>query len=135
MPLYSLGWIADFADADNFMRPFMHSYGDFSFFQNYTAENGWTTPGPRTGLAKDLLIELAVKTPDGPDRENMVKDLDDIFIMDDPSMPVSQPLGRRWSWYWVKGWEYNALYPSMYYYELYKENACWADVTGPATSN
>jgi len=131
MPLFSIGWLADFADADNFIRPFMHSFGDFSFFQNYTIENGWTTTGPRTGLTKDLLIERAVRTPDGPDRESMIRDLDDIYIMDAPNMPTSQPLGRRWSKYWVKGWYYNALYPSQYYYKMYKEDTCWADVTGP----
>jgi peptide/nickel transport system substrate-binding protein len=133
MPLWIIGWLADFADADNWDRPFMHSYGDFSYYQNYTAWNGWTTPGPRTGLDKDKLIDIAVKTPDGPDRAKYYADLDDIYIMDCPSFPIIQASGRRWQKYWVKGWYYNALYPSQYYYKLYKEQACWADITGPTT--
>ncbi len=131
MPLYLIGWLADFADADNFARPFMHSYGDFSYFQNYTAWNGWTTPGPRTGLDKDKLIDIALKTPDGPQRATYYADLDDIYIADCPGFPIIQPLGRRWTKYWVKGWYYNALYPAQYYYKLYKAQACWSDVTGP----
>jgi len=130
-PTYTIGWLADFADPDNFVRPYMHSYGDFSYFQKYWVSNGWATPGPRTGLNKDLLIDLGIKTPDGPEREAMYKDLDDIYIADCPSIPMAQALGRRWQKYWYKGWYYDALYPSSYYYKHYKEDACWADVTGP----
>jgi len=119
MPLWIIGWLADFADADNWKRPYMHSYGDFSYYSNYSSWNGWDqTLGPRTGLSKDFLIDLAVKTPDGPDREDMYKDLDDIYILDVPNYPIVQPLGRRWCKYWVKGWYYNTLYPSQYYYKM-----------------
>jgi len=134
LTMWSIGWLADFADADNYVRPFMHSNGDFSSLQNYTVQNGWTTPGPRTGLDKDTLIDLALKTPDtNPNRAIYYADLDDIYLMDCPSFPIAQPLGRRWQKYWVKGWYYNPLYPYNsydYYYRLYKEDACWADITG-----
>jgi hypothetical protein len=59
-------------------------------------------------------------------------DLDDIYIMDCPSFPIAQPLERKWMKCWVKGWYYNALYPSnYYYYKLYKADTCIGDVTGP----
>jgi len=122
---------ANYADADIFKREFMHSWGDFAYFQNYTEWNGWCgTLGPQTGLTKDMLIDLAVKTPDGPERARMYADLDDIFVMDCPSLPIAQPVERKWLKYWVRGWYYNALYPSDYYYKLFKMNTCWADVTG-----
>ena len=127
MPWWGIGWLADFADADNWYRPYMHTYGDFAYYQVYPAG----TLGPRTGLDKDVLIDLAVKTPDSPARANMYADLDDIYLIDNPSLPIIQALGRRWCKYWVKGWYYNGLYPSQYYYHLYKEDACWADVNGP----
>lgn len=130
-PMWFIGWMADFPDADNWVRPFMHSHGDFSYFQNYTVENGWTTPGPRTGLDKDALIELALNTPDtDPNRAIYYADLDDIYIMDCPGFPIAQSLGRRWQKYWVKGWYYNPMYPSDYYYHLYKEDTCWFDISG-----
>jgi len=129
MPVWFMGWLADFADADNWKRPYMHTYGDFSYYQNYSLTNQLTL-GPATGLNKDQLIDLAVKTPDGPARAEMYADLDYIFVNDVPDLPIAQGLGRRWSWYWVRGWYYNALYPSQYYYKLYKYQTCWADVTG-----
>lgn len=131
LPTWIIGWLADFADADNWMRPYMHSYGDFAYFQNYTIWNGWTTPGPSTGLNKDQLIDIAAKTPDGPLRAQYYRDLQWIYYYDAPSIPLAQPLGRRWCKYWVRGWYYNALYPAQYYYHLWKHDTCWFDITGP----
>jgi peptide/nickel transport system substrate-binding protein len=131
MGSWFMGWLADFADADNWDRPFMHSFGDFSYFQNYSIPNGWgVTRGTNNPtMNKDELIDLAVKTPDGATRGGMYADLDTIYLKDDPSLPIVQPVGRRFCKYWVRGWYYNALYPSQYYYKMYKENTPWADVT------
>jgi peptide/nickel transport system substrate-binding protein len=131
LPTWIIGWLADFADSDNWMRPYMHSGGDFSYFQNYTADNGYATPGPNTGLNKDQLIDLAIRTPDGEQRRIQYLDLQWIYYIDCPSVPLVQPTGRRWSQYWVKGWYNNALYPSQYYYHLWKHDTCWFDITGP----
>ncbi len=133
LPIWSIGWAADFADADNWDRPYMHSWGDFSYFQNYTLDNGWgATHGTNNpGMNKDELIDLAVKTPDGPGRAGMYADLDLIYIADCPSLPIDQALGRRWAKYWVKGWQFQTMWPASYYYKMYKEDACWGDVTGP----
>jgi peptide/nickel transport system substrate-binding protein len=124
LPIWSIGWLADFADADNFARPYMHSNGDFAYYQNYTADNGW-------GSRKDTIIDLALKTPDGPDRAALYKELQQIYYNDVPFLPIDIPIGRRWCWYWVKGWYYNALYPAQYYYSMYKENTCWYNISGP----
>jgi len=123
MPIVRMGWLADFADADDFLRPYMHSYGDYAYVQNYTATNGW-------GSHKDELLDLAIKTEDGAERALLYAELEQIYIDDCPSFPIVQPLGRRWCKYWVKGWYHNALYPSDYYYHLYKYNECWCSVTG-----
>jgi peptide/nickel transport system substrate-binding protein len=130
LPIQVIGWIADFPDADNFARPYMHSYGDFAYYQNYTAWNGWVTKGPKTGLTKDELIDLALKTQD-PSREALFYDLQWIYYMDAPFLPLCQPANRRWQWYWVKGWYFNALYPGDYYYSMYKEDTCWYNISGP----
>jgi peptide/nickel transport system substrate-binding protein len=130
MPVWAIGWLSDYTDADNWMGAYMHSYVCFAPWQRYMDINGWNTPGPRTGLTKDQLIALAIKTPDGPARAKLYNDLEDIYLADCPSLPVAEPLGRRWCKYWVKGWYYNGLYPSGYFYNIYKEDACWADVTG-----
>jgi peptide/nickel transport system substrate-binding protein len=130
LPIFSIGWLADFSDADNFVRPYMHSDGDFSYFQSYWASNGWPGIGATTGLSKDVLIDLAIKTPDGPLRAQYYKDLQKTYYDDVPSFPLITPYGRRFCKYWVKGWYYDALYPSQYYYSMWKENTCWYDVAG-----
>jgi len=130
IPICVMSCEANYADADAFERPFMHSYGYFASTQKYTCSNGWITFGPRTGLTKDVLIDLALKTPDGPLRADMYADLDDIYLIDCPSLPIAEPKERKWLKYWVRGWYHNALYPSDYYYHLYKMDTCWADVTG-----
>jgi hypothetical protein len=134
LPIWMIGWIADFADADNFEEVYMASDGDFAHFQNYTITNGWSgtrgTNFPEKN--KDELIKIALRTPDSdPARGKIYADLDTIYIEDCPSLPIYQVTTRYWCKYWVKGWYYNALYPSDYYYKLYKEDTCWCDVTGP----
>jgi len=123
LPLWVMGWRPDFSDADNFVRLYMHSNGDFSSFQNYTAVNGW-------GSRKDELVDTDAKTPESPTRAAMYAELEQIYINDCPNVPIAQPLNRWWTKYWVKGWYYNPLYPSACYYHLWKEDTCWADVTG-----
>jgi peptide/nickel transport system substrate-binding protein len=123
LPIFSIGWHADFADVDNFARPYMHSNGDYSYVQGYTADNGW-------GNLKDILIDQALLTPDGPARQGLYQQLQLIYYMDCPSYPVTIPRERRWCQYWVRGWYYNAVYPGDRYNVLYKEDVPWQDVTG-----
>jgi peptide/nickel transport system substrate-binding protein len=102
LPLFGIGWIADFADADNFVRPYMHSSGTFPPYQSYTADNGW-------GATKDALIDLALVTPDGANRQALYEQLALTYYNDCPSFPLPAPLGRFWCQYWVKGWHSNAF--------------------------
>jgi peptide/nickel transport system substrate-binding protein len=128
LPICVMSWQARFADTDDPMRAFMHSQGHCAKYQGYTSSGGWTATGSRTGLTKDELIDLAAKTQDGPQRAQYYADLDDIYLSDVPSFPIAQRTGRVWMKYWVKGWYYNALYPSPYYYKMYKQMASWSDV-------
>jgi len=123
LPIWSIGWLADFADADNFMRPYMHSYGDFSGSQLYSVDNGW-------GDLKDALLDQALMEPDGPSRKALYNDLAMIYYNDCPSIPITCPRGRRWTNYWVKGWYYDALYPAFYIRDYFKMDDCWFDITG-----
>jgi peptide/nickel transport system substrate-binding protein len=127
-PIWIVGWLADYADADNFIRPYMHSYGDFSYFQNYTSDNGW-------GKLKDQLIDTAVNTPDGPQRAALYTELEHTYINDCPSIPLAQPLTRMWMKYWVKGWYHNPFSNSPQsgynFYSIWKYDDCWYDNTGP----
>jgi len=119
LPLWSIGWLADFADAENFMRPYMDSAGDFSGFQGYS------------NPTVDALLNQALLTPDGPARQALYNQLAVIYYNDAISLPITCPRGRRWTQYWAKGWYYDALYPAFYARDIYKMNDCWYDITGP----
>lgn len=121
LTMFIIGWLADFADCDNFARPFMHTYGDFSYYQSYSNPEA------------DQLIDLAIKTPDGPERRDMYYRLQRIYIEDNPSLPIDQPLGRMWHKRWVKGRYYNPIYPGIYFYHYWKQSTCVADITGHLT--
>ena len=125
LPMFNIGWLADFADADNFVRPYMHSNGEFAYFQDYTTMNGWGASG------KDALIDTALVTADGPVRQALYQQLQLIYANDCPSYPLTIPQVRRWCQYWVKGWYYNPLYPATYIPSVYKYDDCWYDVSGP----
>jgi len=123
LPMWDIGLSADFADADNFARRYMYSTRAFADFQGYTASNGW-------GNMKDHLVDQAFLTADGSARQALYNQLAQIYYDDCPSFPVNIPQGRFWCWYWVKGWYYDALYPSTYYYTIWKMDDCWCDVSG-----
>lgn len=128
MLIWDIGWLGDFAAPDNFVRPYMHSTGDFASFQNYTADNGWT--GAPYGN-KDALIEEALTTLSESTRQTDYQKLQQIFYNDCPCIPIPTPTGRLWCQYWVKGWYYNAMYPGLYIRSLWKADDCWFDVSGP----
>jgi peptide/nickel transport system substrate-binding protein len=124
LPIYPIGWQAGFADADYFARSYMHSEGSLAVAQGYTADNGW-------GSLKDTLVDTALLTPDGSPRRALYDQLAALYYNDCPSFPVTVMRGRMWMQYWVKGWYYNAMYPSLYYYPIWKADDCWYDNSGP----
>jgi len=109
MPVFFVGWLADFADADNFARPYMHSGGDFAYYQKYN--------NPHV----DELINTGITTPDGPERQAIYYELQQIYHNDVVSIPLIQALGRTWLRDWTRGYYYNQLYPGIFFYDRYKE--------------
>jgi hypothetical protein len=131
VPIYYMTWTADFADADDFVRLCMYSEGAFSYYQRYTAANGW-------GSTKDALLDQAALTPDGPVRQALYQQLQQMYYNDCPSFPVPSLHTRLFCQYWVKGWYFNPfcrygdadsrLCPN--YYTMWKADDCWYDVSG-----
>lgn len=101
LPLFQIGWIADYPDADNFATPFMHSQGDFSYYQGY-------------GYASlDEKIETARYMTSGPARDAAYEEIADIYYDDAPGIMLSQPLGRRFFTKYVKGFYFNPTIPGQ----------------------
>jgi peptide/nickel transport system substrate-binding protein len=109
-PFWFIGWLADFADVDNWARPYMHTYGDFSSIQGYS------------NTTVDILIDLGVKTSDADNvtRRNMYYDLQHTFINECPTLMLVQPYGRAWYRNWYQGWYYNNIYPGVPCYDRWK---------------
>jgi len=112
LPMYDVGWLADFADPDNFCEPYQASWGAFMVGQG--------PPFPEDQDFVDQEIQAAMIEPDFATRGAMYQDLQYRYWLDVPSFPLIQPVGRRFARDWVQGWYYNALYPGEYAYDLYK---------------
>lgn len=111
LPLFQIGWLADYPDPHNFVYPFMHSNGTFSGWQNYSNPE-----------VDDLINQgIAATTPSA--RQAIYYQLQDLYYEDIPSFIVQQPLGRRYFRDWVKGYIFNPVDPAQigHIYELSKE--------------
>jgi peptide/nickel transport system substrate-binding protein len=118
LPMYDVGWLADFADPDNFCEPYQASWGAFCSSQFDPDNNAM----PEDQAFVDQEIHAALVEPDYNIRGNMYQDLQYRYWLDVPSFPLVQPLGRRFARDWVQGWYYNALFPGLYAYDLWKSS-------------
>jgi peptide/nickel transport system substrate-binding protein len=108
VPLYRMGWLADFPDAHNFATPFYASYGTFGSGQAYN------------NATMDALISKGIATPDGPARALIYKQIQQLAVDDCPSFTLVQSTGRHFERDWVQGWYYNSVYSGNFYYNLWK---------------
>ena len=108
LPVFIIGWLADYADPHNFVHPFMHSSGTFSELQKYS--------NPRV----DELIEKGIAETDPVKRREIYYELQKIYYEDVPSIVLVQPLGRHYERDWIQGWYYNPIHPGIYFYALSK---------------
>ncbi|MEM4211753.1 MAG: ABC transporter substrate-binding protein [Nitrososphaerota archaeon] len=108
LPLYIIGWLADYPDPHNFVHPFMHSHGAFSAWQGYS--------NPHV----DELIERGISETDPAKRREIYYELQRIYYEEVPSFVLVQNLGRHWERDWVQGWYYNPIHPGIYFYDLSK---------------
>jgi peptide/nickel transport system substrate-binding protein len=98
-PIFVIGWQADYPDPDNFIGPYMHTQGDFSWSQNYgSAET-------------DALIEAAIFEEDPVARAALYDDIEQIYYEDVPGIMLCQPLGRRFFTKYIGGFYFNPCIP------------------------
>jgi len=99
LPCFQIGWIADYAHADNFVVPFMHSTGTFSYFQAY----GYP--------ALDDKITAAFQDTNPTTQLDKYYEIQEIYYEDAPGIVLSQPLGRRFFTKYVDGFYFNPCIP------------------------
>jgi peptide/nickel transport system substrate-binding protein len=100
LPMFQIGWAADYPDAHNFVFPYMHSQGTFSGWQNYNNPEA------------DALIEAGIASLDPVEREAIYRALDVLYHADAPGIMIGQAVGRRYFQDWVTGYIFNPTNPS-----------------------
>jgi len=156
LPVFHMGWLADYADPHDFVFPFMHTYGTFSAWQRYSnprvdelIEAGIATGddiAPYAGQLdvgdpRPLMNNLqpiyggtnATGTNMPPDtrwpRRSIYYELQAIWFDDAPTILNLQGIGRHFEQAWVRGWYYNSLYPGGIYYHYWKAQTHFGDVS------
>jgi ABC-type transport system substrate-binding protein len=81
LPMFQIGWLADYPDPDNFVTPFMASWGSYAAFQSYN--------NPEV----DALVTEGATSVDAARRQQIYYKLQDLYYNDAPGISLVQPAG------------------------------------------
>ncbi len=111
LPVFIVGWVADYADPDNFVFPFMHSAGIYPSRQNYKNPEA------------DRLVEAAAKETDAAKRQQIYFQLQELAFKEVPTIYLSHSVSLIVMRSWVRGWYHNPMFFSTngYVYTLAKQ--------------
>jgi len=118
LPIFTIGWGADYPDPHNFAPVYMGSRGDFSGFfgeayREFAREN------------VDPLLEKGLKETDPVKRVEIYKELTKIAHDQAISLYLYQPGANNVQRNWIKGWYFNPMIPNGEdfgdLYAMYKE--------------
>ncbi len=113
LPIFPIGWIADYPDPDDFAFPLMDSRGA------YPAVQGYKNP------KADRLIKKAAAELNLDKRKKLYWAIQKIEYDDVPHILIVEPSDIRVQRSWVHGWVYNPIFPDSpsgsYFYSIYKE--------------
>ena len=113
MPLFVIGWLADFPDPHNFVVPFAHSTGTFSGWQGATLVDMFATN-------YDPLISAAMQTTDQAERADIYYQIEQMSFDDCYDLWLPQVNGYRVQRDWVQGYAFNPIFPTLYFYSCSK---------------
>ena len=117
LPVYIIGWLADFPDPHNFIFTYYHSQGDYGHYYGTKFVEFATQPRPEFGgKSLNKMIEDASLETDPHKREQMYIDIQKFVIDYALTLPLYQPLAIRVHRDWLKGYVYNPIWPGDYYY-------------------
>jgi len=108
MPIFYIGWGADFPDPHNFMHPYMHSKG------YYGGRCGYSNP------EVDRLIETASVETDPAKRKEMYYRLQEIYLEDAPGIVLHQPVRTKYFRDWAKGYVFHPM-ENEYKYKMFEK--------------
>jgi peptide/nickel transport system substrate-binding protein len=112
LPVFMLGWQADYPDPHNMAFPAMHSRGDYPRAQGYA--------NPRA----DALVEQALDESDLEKRKKLYHKLQELEHEDVPHFVIDDAVRFRTQRDWVRGWVANPIFPDApygsYFYPMWK---------------
>jgi peptide/nickel transport system substrate-binding protein len=97
MPIYFIGWGADFPDPDNFVNPYMYSQG------LYGGRCGYNNP------EADKLIEQGAVELDKAKRKQIYYRLQEIWLQDNIGIVMYQTVKQQYFKDWLKGYYYHPM--------------------------
>jgi len=101
LPCFSIGWMADYPHPNNFVLPFMASYGYLAQRQGY-------------GYPElDELIHNAFIEPDPAVQRDVYYELQERYYEDAPGIMLCQPLGRRYFTEHMHDFYFNPMIPGQ----------------------
>ncbi len=113
LPMYTVGWGADYPDAHNFVFPMLQSLG------NYPDQQGYKNP------EVDRLIELAISETDPGIRKELYSTILALAYEDVPHLVILDTVDLMVKRSWLKGWYYNAVTSDSSgvgdFYPIYKD--------------
>ncbi len=113
LPMFALGWNADYPDPHNFAFPFMHSKGNYPVEQNYRNPEA------------DRLVEAGIRETVLAKRKEIYKKLLRLEYEEVPHLVIIDSVRFRTERTWMKGWYNNPIFPDApygsYFYVLSKE--------------
>jgi len=113
LPMYTIGWLADYPDPHNWVPTYMSTYGTYAGFFG----------DPYIEFAKenvDPLCDKAIKSDNPEERAEIYKQLIKIAHDQAISLYLYQPIGHHVERTWVQGWYYNPIRPGVDFYSLSK---------------
>ena len=112
LPMFMLGWQADFPDPHNFAFPNMHSRGNYPAVQHYD------------NPAADKLVDAAIAETDLAKRKQLYFKLQELEYEDAPHLVIDDAVRYRTQRDWVQGWVHNPIFADApygsYFYPMWK---------------
>ena len=109
MPVFYIGWGADYPDPHNFVQPYMHSTGLFA------GRTGYNNP------EADKLIEDGVLETDPAKRKAIYYRLQDIWVQDVIGIMLHQPIETHYFKDWVKGYVFHPMENDPFPFAMFKK--------------
>lgn len=113
LPIFVMGWNADYPDPHNFAFPLLHSKGDYPMTQKFKSPEF------------DRLVDEGNAETDLSKRKAIYAKLQDLAFEEVPQLYILDAVRYRTQRDWVKGWYHNPIFPDSpyggYFYSLSKD--------------